>query len=92
MRKTQAAESPAVRMERLPALGPNVHRGVCFAHSYQSGGAHGYGSDASRTQLEEVRGRGANWVSVTPVGCMPALESHEAGADPHPTLPTKTDR
>ncbi len=52
---TAAAESPAVRMERLPALGPNVHRGVCFAHSYRAGGAHGYGSDASRTQLEEVR-------------------------------------
>ena len=60
-------------MERLPALGPNVHRGVCFAHSYQSGGAHGYGSDASRTQLEEARGLVPNWVSGTPFGFMTSL-------------------
>lgn len=58
----------------LPAA---VSRGVCFAHSYQDGGARGYGSPTSARSLDELRGLGATWVSLTPFGFMESLHSDE---------------
>jgi len=68
----ETAPLPAVRDAPLPS---RVMRGVCLAHSYQSGGTAGYGSEASARTLDELRALGVRWVSLTPFGFMSGLES-----------------
>lgn len=70
----------------VAALPPRVQRGVSFVHSWEQGGAQGYGSPASRKSLEELHTLGANWISVMPFGFVAALDAdavhfrHEGGA------------
>ncbi len=52
-------------------------RGFCVAHNWQANGARGYGTEASASSLSELRGIGANWVSLTPFGFMESLRSGE---------------
>lgn len=53
----------ATGIEPLP---PTMMHGMSFAHSFQAGGARGYGSASSRGQLEELRGLGVEWISLSP--------------------------
>lgn len=57
------------------ALSEDVHRGVCLAHSWENGGARGYGSETSADTLDELTELGVEWVSLTPFGFMDALDS-----------------
>lgn len=58
-----------VRAE-IPAVGadfePVFQRGVCLVHNH--GKDVGYGSEASRRALREIRDLGANFVSIHPLG------------------------
>ncbi|MEO0325531.1 MAG: hypothetical protein AAF447_21415 [Myxococcota bacterium] len=56
-------------------LGPDVHRGLCLAHSYAGGGARGYGSASSAAELRRLRDLGATWVSLTPFGYQDRLDA-----------------
>ena len=74
-RGSAASELPAAAPEPVaePAEGTNASSsatscGVCFAHSYQSRGARGYGTDASATSLERLDDIGIRAVSLTPFG------------------------
>ncbi len=58
----------------LPAA---VQRGVSFVHSWEQGGARGYGSPTSRSSLRELRALGATWISVMPFGFVRALDAEE---------------
>ncbi|MFK7999806.1 MAG: hypothetical protein AB8H86_09425 [Polyangiales bacterium] len=57
------------------ALAAEVQRGMCLAHSWESGGEHGYGSDTSAATLDELKELGVEWVSLTPFGFMASLQS-----------------
>ncbi|HEX7077514.1 MAG TPA: glycoside hydrolase TIM-barrel-like domain-containing protein [Candidatus Eisenbacteria bacterium] len=46
-------------------------RGVCLAHIHRR--ELGYGSDRSRATLEELRGLGVTWISLTPFGYQPTV-------------------
>lgn len=59
----------------LPRLGPTVMRGVSYVHSYQAGGARGYGSQTSQRSLAELDGVGVNAVSLMPFGFMSSLSA-----------------
>ena len=61
--------------EEEAALDEGVQRGVCLAHSWEQGGRHGYGSETSASTLDELRGLGVRWVSLTPFGFMSSLTS-----------------
>jgi len=58
-------------------LAPAVQRGVCYAHSYASGGVRGYGSTASRRSRIELKQRGVAWLSLTPFGYSAGLGASE---------------
>jgi len=58
----------------VPTLAPGVHRGMSFAHSWEAGGRFGYGTDAARLSLRELRALGVDWVSLTPFGYQRSLE------------------
>lgn len=75
--QTTRSEVAAPEPTACPPLESGVHRGVCFAHSYQHGGRRGYGSEASRGQLRELRSLGTDWISLTPFGFVRSLESAE---------------
>lgn len=58
-------------------LGDRVQKGVCYAHNYQRGGTHGYGSDVSLGTLRELRKMGVEWLSLTPFGFMRSLQERK---------------
>ena len=51
-------------------LKPDVMRGVCYAHTYEDRGQHGYGTPTSEASLDELKKLGVDWVSLTPFGFM----------------------
>jgi len=57
----------------VPTLPPDVQRGMSFAHSWERGGAAGYGTPAAQRSLRELRGLGVDWVSITPFGYVRSL-------------------
>lgn len=59
----------------VAALPSDVWRGVCFAHSWERGGVRGYGSEASAEALDHLSGVGVDWISITPFGFMPDLNT-----------------
>ncbi|MCA9611664.1 MAG: hypothetical protein H6722_28800 [Sandaracinus sp.] len=76
-------------VEAVPELGPEVARGVCYAHEYRDHGARGYGSETSRASLEELRALGVDTISLTPFAFMPSVDSPEIRlADSHPGAET----
>ncbi|MEZ4247434.1 MAG: hypothetical protein R3B99_04245 [Polyangiales bacterium] len=75
--------------ETTSPLGPEVARGVCFAHEYRDHGARGYGSETSRASLEELRALGVDTISLTPFAFLSSLESPEIHlAESHPGAET----
>lgn len=73
-----SAEPPAKPTAALgnPAPLPDgVQRGISFVHSWEDGGAAGYGSLASRSSLQELRQLGATWISVMPFGFVSSLDA-----------------
>jgi hypothetical protein len=54
------------------AAEPMNIRGVTFAHLHR--GEVGYGSDASRRQLDEIQALGGNWITVTDFVYMPDVK------------------
>ncbi len=62
--------SPRSAASQLKPLSRDVFRGICLAHTYEDNGAAGYGTETSRRTLREIRGLGANWVSLTPFAFM----------------------
>lgn len=69
-------------------LPDGVQRGVSFVHSWEEGGAHGYGSPTSRSSLQELRALGVTWISIMPFGFVRGLDADEvqfpADEDPGP--------
>lgn len=63
------------RAAGLSALHANVQRGISFVHSWEEHGQKGYGSEASRSSLKELRSLGTTWISVMPFGFLPALDA-----------------
>jgi hypothetical protein len=61
----------------VPALPPTVQRGVCLAHTYEDGGRGGYGTPTCRRTVEELRGHGVRWLSLTPFGYLPSATAAE---------------
>jgi hypothetical protein len=47
---------------------------MCFAHSWEDAGARGYGTDAARSALDELKALGIRHLSLTPFGWMSRLE------------------
>lgn len=58
-------------------LPDKVQRGISFVHSWEGGGARGYGSPTSRRSLQELRTLGATWISVMPFGFVAALDADD---------------
>ncbi|MCB9623255.1 MAG: hypothetical protein H6723_07910 [Sandaracinus sp.] len=86
---TSVALAPGGCAETTPPLGPEVARGVCFAHEYRDHGARGYGSETSRASLEELRALGVDTISLTPFAFLSSLESPEIHlAESHPGAET----
>lgn len=54
-----------------------VERGFCFAHSWEDGGARGYGTETSARELDRLKALGADWISVTPFGYVESLDATE---------------
>ncbi len=63
--------------ESVAVLSGKVWRGVCFAHSWENGGALGYGSGAGFEALSHLRNQGVDYISVTPFGFMESPGSPE---------------
>lgn len=59
----------------MAALSTPVQRGVSFVHSWEGRGEKGYGSEASRRSLAELRALGTTWISVMPFGFLPSLSA-----------------
>ncbi|MFZ4734994.1 MAG: glycoside hydrolase family 113 [Bradymonadia bacterium] len=58
-----------------PEVRPAPERcGMCFAHSWEDAGARGYGTDAARSALDELKALGIRHLSLTPFGWMSSLE------------------
>lgn len=66
---------PSEAAAAVPALLPSVQRGMSFVHSWESRGHNGYGSEASRKSLAELRALGTDWISVMPFGFMSGLDA-----------------
>ncbi len=77
------ATAPAVEVDGrgcargVPALAGDLERGVCFAHSWEDGGARGYGTPTSARELDALAALGADWISVTPFGFVDSLRATE---------------
>jgi len=69
-REVSAEGTRTVRptLECGPALPARMQRGMCYAHSYEHGGAHGYASQESARSRRELKQLGVSWLSVTPFG------------------------
>lgn len=71
--------------ETHETLGPQAVRGVNYAHLHRGG--LGYGSDASREELANLRELGVDWVALTPFGYQhSAGQDRVAGFDPDEPL------
>jgi len=66
---------PSKSTATVPPLAPVVQRGISFVHSWESRGHNGYGSEASRKSLAELRALGTGWISVMPFGFMSGLDA-----------------
>jgi len=64
-------------VDGVPPLAAGVERGVCFAHSWEHGGARGYGTPTSALELDALKELGADWISVTPFGFVESLRATE---------------
>lgn len=68
-----------------PTLGTHAVRGVNYAHIHRGG--RGYGSDASRAELQNLTGLGVDWIALNPFGYQQSSDQdHVAGYDPDAPL------
>lgn len=67
----------------VPRLPPDVQRGVCFAHSWERGGAAGYGTEPSRRSLAELAALGVGWVSLSPYGYQRGVDADRVRRPTH---------
>ena len=74
--------TPAPGSAEIKPLRAGVHRGVCLAHSHQSGGSRGYGSQASKASKAELAALGVDWISLTPFGWQRTLSATRIEINP----------
>jgi hypothetical protein len=81
-------------MGALEPLPDDVWKGVCFAHSWEDGGARGYGTEASAEALDHLQGLGVGWISLTPFGFMTSVSSTQIRGEhlPDADLPSGAER
>jgi len=68
--RRSAHESDPHPAPRAWRPGDGFQRGVCFAHAVSL--ERGYASASAGRELEALKRMGANWVSITPFGYLPA--------------------
>lgn len=74
-RTTPASRETETTPPTATTLSEDVWQGVCFAHSWEAGGKRGYGSEDSASALDHLSEIGVDWVSITPFGFMPDLNT-----------------
>lgn len=86
-RQSQTSEPPEQTDEPEVRLPEGVVRGVCLAHVWESGGEHGYGTEANRAALAHLDRLGADAVSLTPFGWMASVSATEVRGEHNSELP-----
>ncbi len=80
--RARAGTPTEVNQTALPA---HAVRGVNYAHIHRDG--RGYGSEASETELANLRGLGVDWIALTPFGYQHSADQDQiAGFDPDEPL------
>ena len=77
-------------VSRPTPLPPDFHRGVNHAHVHSRG--HGYGSQASASELDSLHRLGIDWIAITPFGYQPSADADRIVGFPEDGLDTMRRR